>query len=116
MRRSIVRSTRMWPLPPYEGHSQVAGAWGNLVTDQTPNPAGPKKPTGPRASPMRFLWPIALGLAVGSAIYYGYGWWSHRAPAQQAAADAPGDPDLDKPTADECAMARLAASAVHAAG
>jgi len=65
---------------------------------------------------MRFVWPIALGLVVGSAIYYGYIWWSHRGAAQQAAADAPGDPDMDKPSADECAMARAAAGAVHAAG
>jgi hypothetical protein len=86
------------------------------MTDQTPNPAGGRKPTGPRASPIRLVMPIAIGLVVGSAIYYGYQWWSHRAPAKQVTADAPGDPDLDKPTADDCAMARLAASAVHAAG
>jgi hypothetical protein len=65
---------------------------------------------------MRFVWPIALGLVVGSGLYYGYILWSHHKTGPQAAADAPGDPDMDKPTADECAMARLAASAVHAAG
>jgi len=65
---------------------------------------------------MRFVAPIALGLVVGSAIYFGYIWWSHHKGAAQAVADAPGDPDLDKPTADECAMSRAAAAAVHAAG
>lgn len=65
---------------------------------------------------MRFVVPIALGLVVGSIVYYGYIWWSHHKSAQQAVADAPGDPDMDKPAADECAMARAAAAAVHAAG
>jgi hypothetical protein len=65
---------------------------------------------------MRFVVPIALGLVVGSAIYFGYIWWSHQKAGAQAVADAPGDADLDKPTAEECAMARAAAAAVHAAG
>jgi hypothetical protein len=66
---------------------------------------------------MRFVLPIALGLVAGSAVYYGYQWWSHRdTRAQQPAEALAGDADLDKPAADECAMARAAASAVHAAG
>jgi hypothetical protein len=65
---------------------------------------------------MRFVLPIALGLVVGSILYYGYTWWSQHKGGAQAAADAPGDADLDKPAADECAMARAAAAAVHAAG
>jgi hypothetical protein len=65
---------------------------------------------------MRFVLPIALGLVVGSILYYGYTWWSQHKGGAQAAADAPGDADLDKPAADECAMARAAAAAIHAAG
>src|ERR1700733_12188858 len=61
---------------------------GNHVTDQTPNPA--RKPAGPRSSPMRLVVPIALGLVVGSIIYFGYIWWSHHQGGAQAAADAPG--------------------------
>ncbi len=86
------------------------------MTDQTPNPAGGGKPAPPRSSPMRFVLPIALGLVVGSIVYYGYIWWSHHKTGPTAVADAPGDPDMDKPTADECAMARAAAAAVRAAG
>jgi hypothetical protein len=65
---------------------------------------------------MRLVWPIALGLLAGSAIYFGYQWWTHRGPAPQPAEALAGDPDLAKPAADDCAMARAAASAVHAAG
>jgi hypothetical protein len=86
------------------------------VTDQPPSPASARKPTGPRPSPFRLLVPIALGLAAGSLIYFGYLYWSHRDAQQQAAVAAAGDPDMDKPSADECAMARAVASAVHAAG
>jgi hypothetical protein len=89
---------------------------GDHVTDQTPKPAGGKRPATRRPSPMRFVLPIALGLVVGSVLYYGYTWWSQHKGGAQAAADAPGDADLDKPAADECAMARAAAAAVHAAG
>ena len=86
------------------------------MTDQTPNPAGGGKPAGPRPSPMRFVLPIALGLLAGSAIYYGYQWWTHRDTHAQPAEAVAGDPDLAKPAADECAMARAATSAVHAGG
>jgi hypothetical protein len=85
------------------------------MTDQPPTPAGARK--APRPSPFRFLLPIALGLGAGSVVYFGYMWWSHHGAGQRAAAvDAPGDTDMDKPSADECAMARAAAAAVHAAG
>ncbi len=73
------------------------------------------KPPGARRSPFRLLWPIGLGLLVGSALYAGYGYWTHHK-AQQAMADAAGDADMAKPTADECAIARVALSAVHTAG
>ena len=84
------------------------------MTDPTSGAAG--KPKAPRASPSRFVVPIVLGLVVGSAIYFGYQWWAHRGPPGQPAVALAGDPDLDKPSADECAMARAATSAVHAAG
>jgi hypothetical protein len=77
----------------------------------TDNPTG----AGRRRSPFRLLWPIGLGLLVGSALYGGYEYWTHHK-TQQALADAPGDEDMAKPTADECAIARAALSAVHAAG
>jgi hypothetical protein len=64
---------------------------------------------------MRFVVPIALGLVAGSAIYYGYQWWSHRDTHTQPAEALAGDADLDKPAAAECAMARAATTAVHAA-
>jgi hypothetical protein len=86
------------------------------MTDQPTKPAGAGKPSGPKASPMRFVVPIVLGLIVGSVIYFGYQWWTHRGPAQQPAEASAGDPDLAKPAADDCAMAKAAASAVHTAG
>jgi hypothetical protein len=84
------------------------------MTDHPSNPTG--KPAKPKASPMRFVVPIVLGLIVGSIVYYGYQWWTHRGPAQQPAEALAGDPDLDKPGAGDCAMARSATTAVHAAG
>lgn len=85
------------------------------MTDQTPNPA--TKPAKPSSSPMRFVLPIVFGLVAGSIIYYGYQWWTHRgAHAQQPAEALTGDADLAKPVADDCAMAKAAASAVHTAG
>ena len=89
---------------------------GNHVTNQTPDPAGGRRAAGQRASAIRLVTPAVLGLAAGSAIYFGYMWWTHQAAARQAAVAAAGDPDMDKPTAEECAMARAAASAVHASG
>ena len=73
------------------------------------------QPPGGRRSPFRLLMPIAFGLLVGSAVYGGYYFWTHHK-AQQALADAPGDADMAKPTADECAIARAALTAIHAAG
>src|SRR6185437_1616248 len=85
------------------------------MADQTPSPA--TKPAKPSSSPMRFVVPIVLGLVVGSAIYFGYQWWAHRGASTQQPAEAlAGDPDLAKPAADDCAMAKAAASAVHTAG
>jgi hypothetical protein len=52
---------------------------------------------------MRLVAPIALGLLAGCG------------PAQQSAASLAGDPDLAKPAADDCAMAKAVVSAVHAA-
>ena len=76
--------------------------------------SGPR-PAGPKRSPFRLLAPIGLGLLVGSALYGGYYYWTHQQ-AQQALADAPGDTDMAKPAAEECAIARSALTAVHAAG
>jgi hypothetical protein len=72
-------------------------------------------PSGPKRSPFRLLLPIALGLIIGSALYGGYMYWSHQK-SGQAVADAPGDADMAKPAADECAIARAALTAVHGAG
>jgi hypothetical protein len=88
---------------------------GVAMTDQPNDPTSAGKPAGPRPSPMRHLMPIALGLAVGSALYFGYMYWSHHH-TQQSAPAAPGDADMAKPSADECAIARAALAAVHAAG
>lgn len=84
------------------------------MTEPTPGNTG--KTSASRPSPMRFVVPIALGLVAGSAIYYGYQWWTHRGPAQQPAEATAGDADLAKPSAADCAMAKAAANAVHAAG
>lgn len=86
------------------------------MTDQTPGPTNGKKPAAPQRSPMRFVVPIVFGLIAGSIVYYGYQWWSHRGAHTQPPVALAGDPDLAKPGADDCAMARAAASAAHAAG
>jgi hypothetical protein len=86
------------------------------VTDQRPDPASVRRAAGRRALPIHLVVPAALGLASGSAIYFSYLWWTHREVAHQAVVAAAGDPDLDRPTADECAMARAVASAAHATG
>jgi hypothetical protein len=81
------------------------------VTDQ------PKPKSGrPRSSPFQLLAPIALGLVVGSALYAGYMYWAHHTAQQKALAAAPGDADMAKPAPEECAIARAALTAVHAAG
>ncbi|HXQ15822.1 MAG TPA: hypothetical protein VN814_14490 [Caulobacteraceae bacterium] len=85
------------------------------MTYQPEKPTGAGRPAAPRRSPFRLLAPIALGLVVGSALYGGYEYWSHHK-SQQALADAPGDADMAKPTADECAIARAALHAIHVTG
>jgi hypothetical protein len=64
---------------------------------------------------MRLLATIVAGLLVGSALYGGYMFWTHHK-AQQALVDAPGDEDMAKPAAEECAIARAALASIHAAG
>ena len=59
--------------------------------------------------------PIALGLGVGSALYFGFMYWSHQQSQRQALTAAQGDPAMAKPTAEECAIARAALTAIHAA-
>jgi hypothetical protein len=81
----------------------------------THQPDNAGRSAGPRRSPFRLLAPIALGLIIGSALYGGYVYWSQQK-SRQAVADAPGDADMAKPAADECAIARAALTAVHAAG
>jgi hypothetical protein len=85
------------------------------MTYQPSDPASPGRPAKPKRSPFRLLAPIGLGLLVGSALYGGYGYWTHQK-AKQALADSPGDTDMAKPAADECAIARAALGAIHAAG
>ena len=80
------------------------------------DPTKARKSAAARPSPFRHILPIALGLGVGSALYGGYDYWSHQKAQQQALVDAPGDTDMAKPTADECAIARAALTAIHAAG
>ena len=72
--------------------------------------------TGPGKSPLQHLLPIVLGLSTGSALYSGYIYWSHQQSRQMAQAVAPGDPEMAKPTADECAIARAALTAIHVRG
>jgi hypothetical protein len=86
------------------------------MTHQPQDPPKAGKSAASRPSPFRLLGPIALGLAVGSAVYGGYFYWTHHNAEHQALVDAPGDADMAKPTADECAVARAALTAVHAAG
>ncbi|HEY3798216.1 MAG TPA: hypothetical protein VGL58_07665 [Caulobacteraceae bacterium] len=64
---------------------------------------------------MRLVTVGIVGVLLGTAAFGGYIIWSHVS-AQQAAVVAPGDPDLDKPTAQECAIARVVLTAVHASG
>ncbi len=85
------------------------------MTQQPDKAANTGRPAAPRRSPFRLLAPIALGAVVGSALYGGYMYWSHQK-SQQAVADAPGDADMAKPAADECAIARAAVAAIHGAG
>jgi hypothetical protein len=82
------------------------------MTHQPDNPTS----RGAKRSPFRLLWPVALGLVVGSALYGGYNYWSHQQSQQKALAAAPGDADMPKPAAEECAIARVALAAIHAAG
>lgn len=70
---------------------------------------------GPR-SPFRHLVPIALGLLVGSALYFGFMYVTHQKAQQQAAVAAQGDPAMARPTAGECQIAHAALNAIHAAG
>ena len=65
---------------------------------------------------MRRAMPIVLGLAVGSAIYGGYYYVSHQNAEQKALAAAPPDSSMAKPSDEECAIARAALTALHAAG
>jgi hypothetical protein len=82
--------------------------WGEGMADHH------AKPAAARRSPIDLAWPIALGLLLGTATFGGYIYWSH-AQAKHTLAAAPPDPQLAKPSADECAIARTALTAVHAA-
>jgi hypothetical protein len=68
----------------------------------------------PARSPLSALTPLVLGVVAGCAAFAGYYWWSHNRSAEAAAAT--GDADAPKPAADECAIARAALGAIHAAG
>ena len=65
---------------------------------------------------MRRAMPIVLGLMVGIAIYGVYDYVSHQNAEQKALAAAPPDSSMAKPSADDCAIARAALTALHAAG
>jgi hypothetical protein len=73
------------------------------------------KRAGGQASPGRFVLPMALGLILGTATFAGYLFWS-RINTQHALEAAPGDPDMAKPSAGECAIAQAALTAIHASG
>jgi hypothetical protein len=70
--------------------------------------------SGPRASPLRYLWPAMLGLVLGTASFAGYVYWTQGQARQVAERVA--DPAVAKPAADECAIAQAALSAIHASG
>jgi hypothetical protein len=74
------------------------------------------QPKTSRGSPMRHAAPIVLGLAVGSALYGAYDFVSQQNAEQKALAAAPPDSFMAKPSAEECAVARAALTALHAAG
>ncbi len=64
---------------------------------------------------LRYGLVVILGLAFGTAAFAGYQFWAQRK-AQQTMQMAQGDPGLAKPSAAECAVARAALAAIHAAG
>jgi hypothetical protein len=68
-----------------------------------------------RRSPIGFVWPIVLGLALGTATFGGYVYWTH-VQTQRTLETAPADPQLAKPSQGECAIAREALIAIHASG
>jgi hypothetical protein len=91
-----------------------AGKGEAAVTQQSNDPR--QKPAGARGSPMRLVLPIVLGLGVGSAIYAGYYYWSHKSAEQKALAEAPADSFMAKPLPEDCTIAQAALTALHAAG
>jgi hypothetical protein len=76
---------------------------------------GPSRLTRDHAPKLKigFLWPLLLGLSLGT-VAAGYLFWS-RGQAQHVA-ETVGDPGLPKPSAEECAIARAAMTAIHTSG
>jgi hypothetical protein len=66
-----------------------------------------------RSTPARYIWPALIGVALGTAVG-GYLFWSHG--RSQQAAETVADPSLDKPSPEDCAIARAALAAIHASG
>ena len=71
------------------------------------------RPRAAPKTPTRYVWPAMLGIALGTAVG-GYLFWSHG--QAQHAAETVTDPGLDKPSPQDCAIARAALAAIHASG
>lgn len=85
------------------------------MADQSGGSGRAGKRAAGQMSPGRFVLPMALGLIAGTGAFAGYLAWSG-IKTQQTLVAAPGDPDLAKPSAVECAIAQAAVTAVHASG
>jgi hypothetical protein len=85
------------------------------MADQSGGSKRVAKRAGGQMSPGRFVLPMVFGLIAGTAVFAGYLFRS-QAKTQQTLVAAPGDPDLAKPSAVECAIAQAAVSAIHASG
>ena len=85
------------------------------MADQSGGPKRVRKRAGGQMSPGRLVLPMALGLIAGTGAFAGYLIWSGMK-TQHTLEAAPGDPDLAKPAAVECAIAQAAVSAIHGAG
>jgi hypothetical protein len=74
-----------------------------------------KRRAGGPPAPGRFILPMILGLVTGSIAFGGYLFWSGLK-TQHTLEVAPGDSDLAKASAVECAVAQAVVSGVHASG
>ncbi len=65
-------------------------------------------------SPTRLVWPLLFGFIAGTGAFAGYFYWSHQ--RAQLAAETAVEQGLAKPDPRDCAIARAALAAIHAAG